>query len=226
MGQTKTQLIDGETTKTGSADQPEIKTTKAKKAKIRGKAFKNAKSQIDSSKLHTVKQAVELVKQTSFTKFDSSVELHLVVNKEGLSATTELPNSTGKSKAIEIADENTIKKLEKGQVDFDILLTTADMMPKLVKFARLLGPKGMMPNPKNGTIIKSAKDAEKFKGNSITIKTEKKAPLIHQVVGKVSMDVEKLAQNVNATLDAVGKRRIKKAYLSATMSPSVKVDLN
>ena len=99
-------------------------------------------------------------------------------------------------------------------------------MPKLVKFARLLGPKGMMPNPKNGTIIKSAKDAEKFKGNSITIKTEKKAPLIHQVVGKVSMDVEKLAQNVNATLDAVGKRRIKKAYLSATMSPSVKVDLN
>jgi large subunit ribosomal protein L1 len=113
--------------------------------------------------------------------------------------------------------------LEAGKVEFDVLLATPDMMPKLVKFARLLGPKGLMPNPKNGTVIKSAKDADKFSASTLNIKTEKKAPLIHTTVGKVSMDEKQLAENAQAIISAIGSRKIRKAYLSATMTPSVKV---
>lgn len=225
MGQTKAKLVEGE--KDSVQQDGEVKApSKARRAqRVRGNKYKSARAKVDGNKLYPVNQAVELVKDTAFTSFDSSVELHLVVNKEGLSVQTELPNSTGKTKKVEIADDETIKKLEKGQVDFDVLLATPDMMPKLVKFARILGPKGMMPNPKNGTVIKSAKDADKFSGSAVTIKTERKAPLIHTVIGKVSMEEKQLVENVNAVLEAVGRRKIRKAYLSATMSPSVKLDL-
>jgi len=128
-----------------------------------------------------------------------------------------------KAKRIEVADAKTLDKLKSGKVDFDVLLATADMMPKLVPFARLLGPKGLMPNPKNGTLIKSAKDAEKFSGNTMTIKTEKSAPLIHTTIGKVSQDEKELEENVNAIFDAVGRKQIERAFISSTMSPSIKI---
>ena len=97
------------------------------------------------------------------------------------------------------------------------------MMPKLVPFARLLGPKGLMPNPKTGTIIKTKKDAEKFSGNTTNVKTEKAAPIIHTTVGKVSQKESELVENTNTLLDAVGKRQIEKAFIKATMGPSIKV---
>lgn len=225
MGQTKAKLVEGENAV--APQEGEVKATSKVRSgqKGRGQKYKVARAKVDGNKLYSVQQAVELVKDTSFASFDSTVELHLVVNKEGISVQTELPNSTGKQKKVEVADEATVEKLKKGVIDFDVLLATPDMMPKLVPFARILGPKGMMPNPKNGTVIKNAKDAEKFSGDTMTIKTERKAPIIHTVVGKVSMEESKLAENVNAVLDTIGKRRVKKAYLSATMSPSVKIDL-
>jgi len=100
------------------------------------------------------------------------------------------------------------------------------MMPKLVPFAKLLGPKGLMPNPKNGTIIKSASEAKKFSANKINLRTEKKAPLIHTAVGKVNTKQKELEENIEAVLNGIGKRQIVRVYLTSTMGPSVKIDFS
>ncbi|MGB6838923.1 MAG: hypothetical protein WBD86_01995 [Microgenomates group bacterium] len=199
---------------------------KERKTKVRGKKYKQVRAKINKTKLYPLSKALELVKETSYSSFDGTMELHLVVKKEGLSANIKLPHSAGKKKKIEIAKDTTIKKLEKGKVDFDILLATPEMMPKLVPFAKLLGPKGLMPNPKNGTLIKSASEAKKFSTNTITVKTEKKAPLIHTVIGKVNQKDKELVENAEAVLTGIGKRQIVKAYLCATMGPSVKIDFS
>jgi large subunit ribosomal protein L1 len=205
--------------------EEEEKIKKQKRVRFRGKKYTQSKTKVDTGRLYPIKEAVKLVKESSYTRFDGSVELHLIVKKKGLTATLELPYSGGKAKRIEVADDKTIEKLKKGATNFDVLLATAEMMPKLVPFARLLGPKGLMPNPKLGTLIKSPKDAEKFKGNRINIKTEKEAPLIHTVVGKVSQKDEELVANIQAVLDAIGPRQIEKGYASATMGPSVKIKI-
>lgn len=225
MGKTKTALIEGkQEVKDNNAD--EVSAKKARGPKTRGKKFQVARKKVDRNKLYPLKEAVSLVKNTSVSSFDGTVELHLVVRKEGLTTSVELPHSTGKTKKIEVADDKTIEKLKEGKVNFDVLLATADMMPKLVPFARLLGPKGLMPNPKNGTIIKSAKDAEKFDADKLTLKTEKKAPVIHTIAGKVSMKDEQIIENVEAIFNAITTRQIQKAYLAASMGPSVKVEIS
>lgn len=200
--------------------------SKAKKAvKFRGKRYLEAKSKVSLGKIYSIKDAVLLVKETSTSSFTGTVEMHLVIKKEGFSTSVSLPYSSGKVKKIEVADDKTIEKLKTGKIDFDVLLATYDMMPKLVPFAKLLGPKGLMPNPKNGTIIKSVKDADKFNASKINIKTEKKSPVIHTSVGKVDMKEEEIAKNIEAVLDAVGRKQIVKAYLAPTMGPSVKIEV-
>ena len=99
------------------------------------------------------------------------------------------------------------------------------MMPKLLPFARLLGPRGLMPNPKAGTLIKDKKSVNKFSGNSLVIKTEKSRPIIHTSVGKVSQKDSELKENIDTIIEAVNKKQIERAYLTSTMSPSVKIDL-
>jgi len=193
--------------------------------KSRGSKFKTAAKKIDRQKLYNLAEAVKLVKETSFTKFDSTVELHLVVKKIGLSANVNLPYFSGKQKRVEVADDATIEKLKNGKIDFDVLLATADMMPKLVPFAKMLGPKGLMPNPKNGSLIKNAKDADKFLGNTLNLKTEKGQPVLHTSLGKVSQKEKELEENTNVVLEGVGRKQILKAYLKSTMSPSIKLQI-
>lgn len=203
----------------------EKKKKKKREPKERGKKYKKANKKVDSTKLYPLKKAIKLVKDTSYSKFDGSIELHLVVKNEKLIRRVELPHSNGKKKKVEIADENTIKKLKKGKIDFDILLATKDMMPKIVPFAKDLGPRGLMPNPKNGTLIKDKKEAEKFKGNAIQLKTERKNPVVHTVIGKVGQKQKELLENAKAIIKAIGERQIVKAHLAPTMGPSVKLEL-
>jgi len=209
---------------TSPADEKSRKG-REKKQKIRGKKYLELKKKVDRNQLYKFEDAISLVKETSYSKFDGTVELHLVVKKTGLSANVNPPFSSGKTKRIEIADDTTLEKLKNGKVDFDLLLATAEMMPKLVPFARILGPKGLMPNPKNGTIIKSAKDTDKFKGNQLTIKTEKEAPLIHTIIGKVSQKEKELEANLQAIITGVGEKQIIRAYLKPTMGPSIKIKI-
>ena len=195
------------------------------KVRVRSKKYVDARSKIDKNKTYPISEAIKLVKDTSYSKFDGTMELHLIVRKTGISENVTLPHFAGRQKKVEIADDKTIEKLSSGKIDFDVLLATADMMPKLVPFARLLGPKGLMPNPKTRTLIKSKKDIEKFSGNSITIKTEKEQPIVHTSFGKVSQKDEELGENVNTILEAVNRKQILKAYLKSTMSPSVKLQV-
>lgn len=192
----------------------------------RGKKYLESKSKVSKATLYKIEDAVKAVKESTYSKFDGTMELHLNVKKTGINVQTILPFSSGKVKRIEIADEKTLAKLKEGKIDFDLLLTTAEMMPKLAMFARLLGPKGLMPNPKNGTVIKSEKDAEKFKGNLITLKTEREAALIHTSFGKVSQKTEELVKNAESILNALGgSKTIDRVFMKSTMSPSVKIQI-
>jgi large subunit ribosomal protein L1 len=201
--------------------------TKARKVqKVRGKNYKDAKAKVARDKFYSVSDALKLLKEVKFSKFNETVELHLVVKKAGSGAQVTLPFSAGKQKRVEVATDKTVEKLQAGKIDFDILLATADMMPKLIPFAKSLGPKGLMPNPKNGTLIKSSKEADKFSGNTLNIKGEKDKPLVHTVIGKLSQNEEELIKNSKVILDAFGgSKQIVKAYIKSTMSPSVKLSI-
>lgn len=198
--------------------------SKQKKVRVRGKKYKVVALQFDRTKHYPLPDAIRLVKETSYSKFDGTVELHMVTKSE-VNKQVELPFSTGKTKRVEVANDATIIKLKAGKIDFDVLLATVDMMPKLVPFAKVLGPRGMMPNPKNGTLIKTVKDADKFSGSGVSIKTQKDQNVIHLVVGKVSQKDAELIKNIETILDTIDRKKIEKVYITPTMGPSIKVQI-
>ncbi|QQG41539.1 MAG: hypothetical protein HYV90_05295 [Candidatus Woesebacteria bacterium] len=208
---------------------PEVSVVKAKKKiveKIRSVKYKDAKKKIEPGKTYAIEAAIKLVKETSYSKFDGTMEAHLVLKKAGISAQVTLPHAAGREKKVEIASDETIEKLKSGKIDFDILIATPVMMPKLVPFARLLGPKGLMPNPKNGTLVTDPKKANSFSAGTVTLKTEKEAPLVHTVVGKNSQKDGEIADNLKAIFKAFGgDKQIVRAFIKSTMSPSVKVEV-
>lgn len=198
----------------------------SKKTKT-GKKALEARKKVDTSKKYAVADAVALVKTLTYVKFDETVELHMNMKELGAKGEVTLPHGTGKELNVAIADEKLLKDIEAGTFNFDILITTPAFMPKLVPFARVLGPKGLMPNPKNGTVSdKPEEAAKKFMGGNVRFKTEAKAPLIHQAVGKMSLTEAQLVENIEALLTAVQKKNILSAYISGTMTPSVQIDLS
>ncbi|NCN87688.1 MAG: 50S ribosomal protein L1 [Candidatus Pacebacteria bacterium] len=193
--------------------------------KVRSKKYASAKSRLDKTQKYELSKAIALVKDLSYSKFDGTVEAHLVVKEAGISASVSFPHSTGKAVKVAIFSDAVIKDIEAGNIDFDILIATPSDMPKLTKFARVLGPKGLMPNPKSGTLTTNPEAKKKeLEAGKVNIKTERKAPLMHLGVGKTSMKTEDLAENIQALLNAVGTR-VQKLSISATMSPGVKVQL-
>lgn len=190
----------------------------------RGKKYKAAKAKIETGKTYPLSQAAKLAKETSYSKFPGSVELHLILDQErgNVNFKVELPYSTGVSKKVEVASDETVEKLKVGKIDFDVLIATPEIMPKLVPFAKLLGPRGLMPNPKNGTVVSDPKKAlESFGGKNIQIRTEKDFPLTHTVVGKTNQPENEIEKNIETIFEVIGKKSIKKAVLSSTMGPSI-----
>jgi large subunit ribosomal protein L1 len=210
----------------------EAKKKKQKKARVRGKKYVEKLSLVDKSKFYPVSEAVGLVKRTSFTKFDGTIELHINLNpqtlgdKKDLRGSVTLPHGTGKEVKVAIADEALVEDVAAGKINFDILVAHPSMMPKLAKIARILGPKGLMPNPKNGTVTPDPKKrVDELSHGQVNFKTEPDQPLIHMIVGKVSFDDKKLTENIDAVLKAVGTGKIAKATLAATMGPGIKIKL-
>ena len=205
------------------------KNKKAGKAKIRSKKYQEVKALVDSKEKYEIKEAIELVKKTSMTKFDGNVEVHIrLLGKNGkpeaVRGLLQYPHSTGKKISVVILDEKIIDEIEKTKkADADIYLTTPAMMPKVAKLAKILGPKGKMPNPKAGTITadpeKTMKDMSK---GQVEYKTDNTGNL-HQVIGKVSGKVEDLEENFKELISVLPIEKIVSANLCATMGPAVKV---
>lgn len=193
----------------------------------RGKIYLNMRSKVQKNKLYSPSDAVKLLKETSFSKFDGSVELHVNVVEKGIRGTVALPHSTGKDIRVRIADEKLIEELTKSsKVDFDILVASPDMMPKLAKVAKVLGPKGLMPNPKTGTISPNPEKLAKELGSGqLQWKTEAQTPIVHATLAKVSFENKDIEDNLSAIIKAIGKDRIRSAFIKATMSPAIKVQV-
>jgi len=199
---------------------------KVKAARVRSKPYQAAKSKVDVAATYAISDAIKLLRDVSLTKFDATVELHLTLKEKGVSKEIELPHSTGKTRRVAIADDKTIAAIESGKIDFDVLYASPDQMAQLVKFAKVLGPKGLMPNPKTGTVVpdpeKSA--AAAASKTSVILKTEKDAPLVHTTIGKLSASDQQLSANIQAILTAFAGQLIK-AVLKSTMSPAIKLVL-
>lgn len=179
---------------------------------------------VDKAKIYTIGDALDLLEKLQRKNFDETVELHLNTNSTGISGNVTLPNGTGKKTKVAIADDKLIAEIEKGIISFDILVAKPEMMVKLAKVAKVLGPKGLMPNPKNGTITQNPEEvAKKYEGGQVNFKTEAKSPLMHLTVGKMSFGKEKLTQNLESLITAIKKSNIKDATLKSTMSPGIKI---
>jgi len=221
-----------------------------------GKRYKAAIAKIDNTNDLSVVDAVKAVKANATAKFDETIEIAMNLGVDPRHAdqmvrgVCNLPNGTGRSARVAVfakdakADEaraagadivgadDLVEKIQNGEMDFDRVIATPDMMPLVGRVARVLGPKGMMPNPKVGTVTmdvtKAVSDA---KGGAVEFRVEK-AGVIHAGVGKASFSEDKLAENVTAFLAAIQKARptgakgvfVKKIALSSTMSPSVRID--
>lgn len=210
------------------SDEDGEKKTKKKKIikKVRGKRYLSDKKNVEKNKKYKLDKAIELLKSFEKTKFDESIELHITTVDTGIKGEVNLPHGTGKTLRVVVLDDALVAKLEKGVVDFDVLISTPAMMPKLVKFARLLGPKGLMPNPKQGTVTEDTdKAVKKFSKGLLQFKTEAKFPLVHIAIGKKSFENSQIIENIKAFVTAIGRPKIRTMHLVSTMSPSIEISV-
>ncbi len=224
-----------------------------------GKKYNESLKLLEKAPSYNLKEAVELTKKASYVKFDETVEVHLRMGVDPRNAEQQvrgialLPNGLGKKVRILvfaqgegariateagadfIADDETIKKIEAGWTDFDVSIATPDLMGKVGRLGKVLGRKGLMPNPKSGTVV-PAEDipraiADARKGR-VEFRLDRTA-IIHCPIGKISFDESKLNENLTALLEAILKARpaslkgqfIKSAFVTSTMGPSIKLDL-
>jgi large subunit ribosomal protein L1 len=225
----------------------------------KGKKYVEAAKLVEKNKLYTKEEAAKLVKQTSVSKFDASVELALRLNldtkkaDQQLRGATVLPNGTGKVKRVlviakgdqakaakeagadYVGDMDILTKIEKENwFEFDVMIATPDMMPALGKIGKILGPKGLMPNPKTGTVttdvVKAVNDVKKGR---VEYRTDSYGN-VHVIIGKVSFDEAKLIENMQAFISLIIKTKpsvvkgkyIKNIAISSTMGPGIKIDEN
>ena len=224
-----------------------------------GKKYVEASNKVDRNKLYTVKDAISLVKETSTTKFDSTIEIAVKLNIDSKKADQQLrgslvlPNGTGKTKKIlviakgdaaaaanaagadYVGDTDMIEKIEKENwFDYDVIVATPDMMPLLGKIGKVLGPKGLMPNPKTGTVTPNVEKAiNDIKGGMVEYKNDQFGN-VHSIIGKASFDNKKLEENLTYVVSTIAKAKpasVKGAFIdnisiSSTMGPGIKLDKN
>ena len=209
---------------------PVEETTKSvikKPTRVRGKKYVAARKLYDINKLYPLSKAIELVKKTSLSKFDGKIEAHVLGLDMGNIGEIIFPHLKLATKKIVILNDAILAEIKDGKVNFDVLIATTVTMPKLLPFAKTLGPRGLMPNPKNGTLTDKPEEALKRLSVAKTmIKSEKKAPVIHHVVGTVSQKTEEIVANINELIKVVKPIKIKKLVLCATMSPGIKCEVS
>lgn len=215
----------------GQAERDSGKTVVVRKgkkpkreARIRSKRYAENSSLIAKKTAYPIPAGIELLRKFKKSNFDETVELHINTKEKGISGQVTLPHGTGKKLRIKVADDALIAQVEQGKIDFDVLVATPDMMPKLAKVARTLGPRGLMPNPKAGTVSANPEQVVgKLSAGQVHYKTESAAPIIHMSVGKLSYDDKKLEDNIQTVLASIGAPKIASVILKSTMSPGVLV---
>lgn len=209
--------------------EPEIKKTKKdkfKKDKKRSAIYSENILLVDQNKMYSISEALEILKKFKKAKFDETIELHLNTTEAGISGQMKLPHGSGKEVRVSIATDEVLAEIETGKINFDVLIAEPSQMPKLAKVAKVLGPRGLMPNPKNGTISTNPEEAMKsFQGGQIRYKTEANIPVMHLSVGKASFENNKLEENIKTVITTIKKARIVKAVLKSTMSPAIKLNV-
>ena len=216
---------------TGDIKEAKEEKPKKSRARNRGKRYKQALMKVDHSKLYSFGDGLTLLREVALAKFDETVEIHINAVEKGLRGNVQLPHGTGKEVKVTIADSKTIDKIvenvEKGKIDFDTLIAHPSVMGKLAKVAKFLGPKGLMPNPKNGTISDKPEEvAKKFQGGAVNWKTEAEFPIIHAVIGKLSFKDKQLEENFKALIKSISVDKIQKITLKSSMSPGIKIQFN
>lgn len=193
--------------------------------RLRGKKYRAVFAQVDPAKEYSPEEAIALVKQVSLTKFDGAVELHAKVKSEGVRGVVVLPAGSGKTKKVAVATDEVIEAIAAGKLDFEVLLATPAQMPKLAKFAKLLGPKGLMPSPKSGTVTDDVeKVAKEIGGGRVEYRADKSG-VVHMSIGRISFTDEQLLQNYRAMEQVLLGSKILSISLAPTMGPGVKVVL-
>ena len=218
------------------------------------KKLVNAGRMVEEGKAYTLLEAIALVKKTSYSKFDGTVETHINLDldlnqpDQNIRITTSIPHGTGKVVRVAVFSTGKVKgadlslndegitQIETGKVkpkvDFDILAAEPSFMPKLAKIARILGPIGMMPNPKAGTVSENLeKLVAELKKGRVELRCEANAPIVHTKIGKVSFSEDQLKENFETVLKAIKGAKpqkvdpnwIKSVFLTSTMGPSIKV---
>lgn len=221
-----------------------------------GKRYLEAAKKVDSTKFYSVDEAMKLAKETSYANFDATIEVAYNLSVDPKQADQQvrgalvLPNGTGKSKKVvvfaegpqadqakeagadEVGSDDLVEKVQNGYLDFDVVIATPMMMAKVGRLGRILGPKGLMPNPKTGTVTMDvAKAVENQKAGQVEYRVDKQG-LIHAPIGKASFDADKLAQNFDALRDVILRARpasakgqyIKSVAVSATFGPGIHLD--
>jgi len=194
----------------------------------RSNKYKAMAKQVKKEELYSVEDAVAiLVKLAKSTKL-KTVELHLNTRETGLRGELKLQHSTGKDVKIAIFSDEIAEKINAGKIDFDMLLCTPADMPKIARFAKILGPKGLMPNPKSGTVTEhpDKRAQELASGGTLPYKTEAKFPIIHLNLGPITQKSEDLVDNLNEAIRSINVTKIKSAYLSCTHTPSIKLSIS
>ena len=237
VGPTEEEIKQAVEEKPEELKETKVKKEKFVKRKIRSRRYQESIIELDKSKTYPLGEALEILSKFQKAKFDETVELHLNTTRGGISGNMTLPHGTGKITRVAVADdpsassgqaklETLIKKIESGNVDFDILVAHPSAMSQLAKVAKILGPRGLMPNPKNGTISTNPQEiVKKFEDGQISFKTEAKAPLIHMTVGKFSFGEKKLTDNIKTAVGAIKAENIQAITLKSTMSPGIKVQV-
>lgn len=212
-----------------------------------GANYQKALKAIDIGKTYSAEEAYKILAETSFTKFDPTVEIHINVSEKNLRGRVNFPHSIGPKKEkrflifankfksdnknITVASQETVKDIEEGRLkpvkDFDFVIAAAEFMPQLVKIAKILGPAGMMPNPKNGTVTNNPQSLIEGKdSDAYEFRSDPLAPVIHAKLGKLSSKEAAIKENLKALISAVGSSKIKKAILTTSMGPGVKLDVS
>lgn len=190
----------------------------------RSRVYKAVKGKV-GDKSYSLTEALALLRTVSYSKL-KTVELHLNAKETGIRGEIKLPFSIGKDVRVAIYDEQVATAVKGGKIDFDVLLATPADMPKIAPLAKILGPRGLMPSPKNGTITPDPEKraAELRAGASLAYKTEPKAPLMHLMVGNLNQKDEELTANIKAIIMGISPSKIKGAVLKSTMSPAIRLD--